>query len=224
MIAETDVGRRRERSWLPRRHRRTPRRDVFHELAALGAGAHFAFELAGGSGLVLQRRLGLPAAAAFWTGLLGAWAQLGRRGRAPRLLAAAAGSSVTGAALHFYMWPSSRHGVPLLTQAEGFRRSWMPAYNAVLYGWAAAGAGAVVATPPRARPWAAAGALATVAATPAVLRHYAWLQDQASARPAWWNRSGRRRPGLDIKPSLLPPRLEQARTEPQPDDGGHLRR
>lgn len=179
------------------------RRDLLHVLTAVGAGVHFAFELTGGSGLVLQRRVSLPGAVALWTGLLAGWVSLGRHGRAPRVLSGSAGASVTAAALHFYVWPSSlRRGLPLLTRAEGFEAYWMPAYNAVLYGWGAAGLGAVVVSPARARPWAAVGAIGVLATAPEVLSHYAWLQDQAEARPAWWNRSGRRRPGLDVKAPL----------------------
>jgi hypothetical protein len=176
-------------------------RRALHQLVCAGMGGHYAFELGGGSGLFLQRRIGLGGAAVLWASLLSAWMALARRGRAPRLLAAAAGSALSTAVLHFDVWPwSVRHGLPLLEQAEGFEPSWVPAYNALLYTWSAAGVAAIVLGTPRgARRWALAGFLATVPSKREALRHYAWVQEQAGERPAWWNRSGRRRPGLDIE-------------------------
>lgn len=177
-------------------------RKVLHQLVCAGTGAHFLFELGGGSGLFLQRWLGLGGAASFWASLLAAWMTLAHRGRAPRLLAMAAGSAVGTVVLHFDVWPwSVRRGLPLLEQAEGFDPSWVPAYNALLYAWSVATVAAIaVDSTPDARPWALVGLLMTIPAKREALRHYAWLQEQAWRRPAWWNRSGRRRPGLDIEP------------------------
>ncbi|MFN2556111.1 MAG: hypothetical protein ABR592_04450 [Nitriliruptorales bacterium] len=172
-----------------------------HQLVCAGTGAHFLFELGGGSGLFLQRWLGLGGATALWAAVLAAWTTAARRGRASRLLAAAAGSALGTVVLHFDVWPwSLRRGLPLLEHAEGFKPSWVPAYNALLYGWSAASLSAItVHTPRGARRWAIVGFLITVPAKREALRHYAWLQEQARVRPAWWNRSGRRRPGLDIE-------------------------
>ncbi|MDQ4129633.1 MAG: hypothetical protein M3133_01350 [Actinomycetota bacterium] len=174
---------------------------AFHQLVCAGTGAHFLFEVCGGSGLFLQRWLGLGGAAAFWAAVHAAWLTAARRGRAPTLLAAAAGSAFGTVVLHFDVWPwSLRRGLPLLEQAEGFDPSWVPAYNALLYAWSAASLAAIaVHTPRGSRRWALVGLLVTLPAKREALRHYAWLQEQARLRPAWWNRSGRRRPGLDIE-------------------------
>lgn len=174
---------------------------TLHALSAVGAGAHLLFETLAGSGLILQRRLGLTGAAATWTAGLLAWVRMARLGRSPRLLAAAGGGSVTTVALHFYVWPwSIRRGFPALDRAEGFDPSWVPAYNAVFYGWGLAGLGAILSCRRSDRPWTVVGAVGAIAMTSEVLSHYAWLQEHAWSRPAWWNRSGRRRPGLDVKP------------------------
>lgn len=178
---------------------------VLHELVCAATGAHFLFELAGGSGLFLQRQLGLTGAAAFWASVLSAWAALARRARASKLLTTAAGSALATVVLRFDVWPwSVRRGLPLLEQAEGFHPSWVPSYNALLYAWSLASVAAVALHTPRGvRRWAVVGFLLTIPTKREALRHYAWVQEQAWARPAWWNRSGRRRPGLDIESEEL---------------------
>ncbi len=179
---------------------------MLHELVCAVTAAHYLFEVGGGSGLFLQRHLGLGGAGAFWTSLLSSWLTLAHRGRAPKLLATAAGSALGTVVLHFDVWPwSVRRGLPLLEQAEGFSPSWVPSYNALLYAWSAASVAAIALDSPRgARRWALVGFLVTMPSKREALRHYAWVQEQAWVRPAWWNRSGRRRPGLDIASEEAP--------------------
>ena len=155
--------------------------------------AHHVFELASGVGLVFQPYLGMAGAGALWGVVLPAWLVVAVRGserwRLP--LAFAAGMGLGGAALHFALWPwSLRRGVPMLEEAEGLRPAAMPAYNAVVWAWGIAAAGAIVReTSGRDRPVALAGATAAFALAPSARRHFAWVREQARVRPAWWNRA-----------------------------------
>ena len=93
--------------------------------------------------------------------------------------------------VHFLIWPwEVRRGLPVLTEAEGFRKEQLPAYNAVLYAWAVAGLLAILIETPRgAKKWAAAGFLATLPARASARHHFVWLREQARSNPAWWNRA-----------------------------------
>ena len=168
-------------------------RRPFHVLTAVGAVAHHGFELVAGVGLVFQPYLGLGGAAALWGIGLPGWLVIAARGsgRWDRLLAVLAGLSAGGAVVHYTLWPVEvRSGLPLLVEAEGLRPETLPAYNAVLYGWAAAALAALlVETPARERRWAAAGMLAAVPLRASARHHFRWIREQAEARPAWWNRA-----------------------------------
>jgi hypothetical protein len=162
-------------------------------LTAAGATAHHGFELAAGVGLVFQPWLGLGGSATLWGTLFPAWAVVASRGsrRWDPLVAFAAGMSLGAAALHFSLWPwSFRRGVPWLDEAEGLRPEHLPAYNALLYGWAAAAVGAVAfETPRRSRPWALAGFAATLPLRGTAREHFRWIREEARTHPAWWNRA-----------------------------------
>jgi hypothetical protein len=153
---------------------------------------HQILELALGTGVISQDRLGLPGAVAASVALDGGWvaAALGRR-RHDRLLAYLSGVAVGVPAIHFTLWPwTTRRGMPVLTEAEGLPSGMMPLYNAVLYGWAVAGAlAAARETPRRALPWAAAGFASIVAFRPVARRHFQWIRREAARNPQWWNRA-----------------------------------
>jgi hypothetical protein len=169
-------------------------RRPLHALACIGTAFHHAFELGAGVGLVFQPQLGLSGAVALWGTLLPAWFAVAVRGAWPgweRPLALAAGLSLGGVAVHYTMWPwETRRGVPLLTQAEGLRPGHLPAYNAILYGWAAAAALALLRETPRgSRRWAFPGMLATIPLRRSARHHFVWIREQAGHDPAWWNRA-----------------------------------
>ena len=105
--------------------------------------AHHGFELSSGVGLVLQPELGLRFAGALWGTAIPAWIRLAAKGDQTRwdpLLAAWSGASLAGVVVHFSLWPwrHNRLGIPVLTEAEGLSSSSLPAYDALLYAWAAA--------------------------------------------------------------------------------------
>ena len=168
-------------------------RRPLHVLTAVGAVAHHGFELVAGVGLVFQPYLGLGGAAALWGIGLPGWLVIAARGsgRWDRLLAVLAGLSAGGAAVHYTLWPVEvRRGLPLLVEAEGLRPESLPAYNALLYGWAGVAVAAVLLeTPSEERRWAAAGMVAALPLRASARHHFRWIREQAETRPAWWNRA-----------------------------------
>ncbi len=168
-------------------------RRPFHVLACLGAVAHHGFELGAGVGLVFQPWLGLGRATALWGALFAAWLSAAARGSPTwdRPLAFAGGMSVGAAAIHYVLWPwELRKGLPYLLEAEGLPRHQLPAYNAILYTWAAAATVALAReTPAGRRRWAVAGAMAVIPFRRTVRHHFAWLAERARSEPAWWNRA-----------------------------------
>jgi hypothetical protein len=171
--------------------RRRPR--LFALGAVAGTAAHHGFELASGVGLVWQPELGLGRAATLWTVQLGSWAALATRGqrRADPVLAALAGASLAGVAVHFVLWPweRGRVGLPRLTAAEGLSAWQMPTYNTILRAWALASAGAIVFdTPPGSRRWALVGGASLPVFVASARHHFEWIKLQAASDPAWWNR------------------------------------
>ena len=163
-----------------------------HAAAFLCAAAHNAFELGCGVGLMFQPELGLGTASAMWSAVFPAalaGASCGGPGcDAP--LAAVLGMNLAAAAVHYTLWPwRLRRGVPLLTAAEGLGDEQLPAYNAILLSWSAAGllALAVEVSGGRRR-WAAAGFLLALPLRRHARRHFAWIRGQSRANPAWWNR------------------------------------
>ena len=164
-----------------------------HAATAVGATLHHGFELAAGVGLVFQPYLGLAGASAMWGTLFPAWLVVSMRGsrRWDPMLAFAAGMSLGAAVLHFSLWPwSVRRGLPWLREAEGLRPEHLPAYNAVLYGWASLAAAALAfETPRRSRVWALAGFAATFPLRRTARDHFRWIREEARTNPAWWNRA-----------------------------------
>lgn len=159
-----------------------------------GAAAHHTFELGAGTGLMLQRELGLGGAIGLWAVGFPALALAARRELVAPLLATAAGANLAACAVHFTLWPwrLSRAGLPLLTAAEGLPDRDLPVYNAIMLAWGAASLGAAMALAGTgaARPTAAGFLLALPLRRHARL-HFAWVRDQADRHPAWWNRARR---------------------------------
>ena len=168
-------------------------RRPFHALTCAGAAAHHAFELGVGVGLVFQPWLGLPGAAVLWGTQLPAWFAAAARGseRWNGPLAAAAGLSLGGAAIHYTLWPwKLRGGLPYLIEAEGVPPDRLPAYNAVLWAWMAVAAAALIRETPRGlRRWAVVGFAAAVPLRASARHHFVWIREQARTNPAWWNRA-----------------------------------
>jgi hypothetical protein len=164
-----------------------------HALTGAGAVAHHGFELAAGVGLVFQPWLGLRGAGALWGFGLPGWIAISARGsrRWAPVLGYLAGLSLGAAVLHYILWPVEwRRGVPVLRQAEGLRAGQLPAYNAILYAWAAVATGALAfETPRRSRWWAVPGFVTAMTLRPAARAHFGWIEREAATNPAWWNRA-----------------------------------
>lgn len=157
-----------------------------------GAASHHAFELGAGTGLMLQRELGLAGAAGTWLVAFPALAVAARRDRVAPLLAVAVGANAAACAVHFTLWPwrLTRVGLPVLTSAEGLPDRDLSAYNAILLSWGAASlvASAVLSRTGSARP-TVAGFLLALPLRAHARRHFAWVREQAVRQPAWWNRA-----------------------------------
>ena len=157
----------------------------FNALAALGAAAHNGFERWAGIGVFLEPWLGRRPTNILWSVTLPlAFVQAlrGRRRDEP-LLAFNAGIAVAGAGVHYAEWPwTRRFGVlPWLEEAEGFRPSLLPAYNAILLAWFVGGAGSILRETSRENlKYAAVG----VATAPLLLvsarHHFAWARERAA--------------------------------------------
>jgi hypothetical protein len=162
-------------------------------LAGTLTAAHHGFELSSGVGLVGQPELGLVGASALWAAQIPAWITLAAKGgkQWDRLLAVLSGAALGGAVVHFLIWPSRRStlGIPILAEAEGLGASKLPAYNTLLYGWAAASVLSIVLeVPPRERRWALLGFATLPLLRSSAKHHFSWIADQAATSPAWWNR------------------------------------
>jgi hypothetical protein len=110
------------------------------------------------------------------------------------MLAALAGASLAGVLVHFLLWPwePGWAGVPMLAEAEGLSARQLPAYNAILWVWAAAAGGSIVLeVPSGSRRWALAGAACLPMFVVSARHHFAWVHEQAKSNPAWWNRGAR---------------------------------
>src|SRR5207302_9780629 len=106
---------------------------------------------------------------------------MGGRRRDEPMLAFNAGVAIAGAAVHYVDWPwSLRFGfLPWLREAEGFRPSLLPVYNAILLLWLVGGLGSVFTETRREHLKYAAGGMATgplllLSAPP----HFVWAQDR----------------------------------------------
>jgi hypothetical protein len=160
------------------------RRRPFNALAALGAAGHNGFERWAGIGVFLEPWIGRRATNILWSTSLPLWflQALGGRRRDEPMLAFNAGIAIAGAAVHYVEWPwSLRFGfLPWLSEAEGFRPGLLPAYNAILLLWFAAGLGSVLTETRREHlKYAAAG----VATGPLLLvsarHHFVWARERA---------------------------------------------
>ena len=162
-------------------------------LAAAATAGHHGFELSNGIGLVLQPELGLTGASALWGTQIPIWIALAAKGdqRWDKLLAAWSGANLAGALVHFLLWPSRRNpvGLPVLSEAEGLNASRLPAYNTLLYVWAAASTLSIVRDiNPRDRRWALVGLAALPLLRRSAQHHFSWITQQAETNPRWWNR------------------------------------
>jgi hypothetical protein len=164
----------------------------FHALAVAGTAAHHVYEVNAGVGLVFQPFMGLPGSIAYWSTNLPALAWAAARGgeRFDKPLAFAAGTGLSGALVHFSLWPwKLRRGLPVLTEAEGLSPLQLPAYNAILWAWIVASVLALLReTPKGARRWFAIGLLNGIPLRLSAKHHFAWAAEQARTNPAWWNR------------------------------------
>jgi hypothetical protein len=172
----------------------TPIRRPFSVLSALGTAAHHSYELGSGVGLVLQPELGLAGSLALWGVQLPLWTAGAAKGgrRWDKALALWTGAGLAGAVVHYVMWPwrRTRLGVPALTSAEGLSPAQVPAYNGILWAWAAASALALAFEVPRgARRWAVAGLLTMPIMRLSARHHFDWIRQEAATGPAWWNRA-----------------------------------
>ena len=162
-------------------------------LTAALTGAHHGFELSSGVGLVGQPELGLVGASALWAAQIPTWITLAAKGgkQWDRLLSVWSGAALGGAVVHFLIWPCRRStlGMPILAEAEGLVDSKLPAYNALLYGWAVASVVSIaLEAPPRERRWALLGLAALPLMRISAKHHFSWIVDQAATKTAWWNR------------------------------------
>jgi hypothetical protein len=162
-------------------------------LTATLTGAHHGFELSSGIGLVGQPELGLVGASTLWAAQIPTWITLAAKGgkQWDRQLSVWSGAALGGAVVHFLIWPCRRSalGIPVLAEAEGLGASGLPAYNTLLYGWAAAAALSIaLEVPRRERRWALVGFATLPLLRWSAKHHFSWIVDQAATRPAWWNR------------------------------------
>ena len=164
-------------------------RRPFSVLAALGTFAHHAFEVRAGVGLVFEPFLGRRGAVALWAAILPGYVAGGATGRTARLTALSNGMSLSGALVHYVLWPwELRGGLPTLTEAEGMTDAQLPAYNRILQGWVLASALALATETPRdARGWALAGLLAGEPLRRSAVHHFAWAAEQAKRDPENWS-------------------------------------
>jgi hypothetical protein len=179
LVALTSIDRKVRRPWTA--------------LAAAATAAHHGYELSSGLGIVLQPELGLVGASVVWGTQLPLWFVLAVRDDQgwDRLLAVASGFGLAGALVHFWLWPwrLNRLGLPVLTEAEGLDDGKLPAYNTLLYAWAAASALSIVREVPQGdRRWAAIGFAAIPLMHKGARHHFSWLIEQATTNPTWWNR------------------------------------
>ncbi len=173
----------------PPQRRRTPKssarvRRPFNALAALGTAGHNGFERCAGVGVFLEPWLGRRATNALWSAVLPLWfwqALSGRRRDEP-MLAFNAGTAIAGSVVHYVEWPwSLRFGfLPWLEEAEGFRPSLLPAYNAILLAWLVSALASLLTETRREHP---KFAVAGVATGPLLLvsarHHFVWAREQA---------------------------------------------
>jgi hypothetical protein len=160
------------------------KRRPFTALAALGTAGHNGFERWAGVGVFLEPWFGRRNTNIFWSVVLPGWfwrALRGGRAEEP-MLAFGSGSAIAGVVVHYVDWPWSLRVrvLPWLDEAEGFRPSLLPAYNAILWLWLAGGVGSVLAETSRANLKYAAAGLATGPLLLASARHhFAWAREQA---------------------------------------------
>ena len=159
-------------------------RRPFNALAALGAAGHNGFERWAGIGVFLEPWIGRRATNILWSTSLPLWflQAMGGRRRDEPMLAFNAGVAIAGAAVHYVDWPwSLRFGfLPWLREAEGFRPSLLPAYNAILLLWLVGGLGSVFTETRREHlKYAAVG----IATGPLLLlsarHHFVWARERA---------------------------------------------
>jgi hypothetical protein len=158
-------------------------------LAALGTFAHHAFEVRSGVGLVFEPFLGRRGAIALWSLILPGYVAGGVTGRTPQLTALSNGMSLSGALVHYVLWPWELRGpLPTLTEAEGMTGDELPAYNRILQGWTVASALALATeTPSGSRGWALAGLLAGEPLRRSARHHFQWAAEQARREPDKWS-------------------------------------
>ena len=159
-------------------------RRPFNALAALGAAGHNGFERWAGIGVFLEPWIGRRATNILWSTSLPLWfvQALGGRRRDEPMLAFNAGVAIAGATVHYVDWPwSLRFGfLPWLREAEGFRPSLLPAYNAILLLWLVGGLGSVLTETRREHlKYAAAGMATGPLLLVSARHHFVWARARA---------------------------------------------
>lgn len=134
--------------------------------------------------------MGLMPAIAASVVLDGGWVFLAGRRKTDPVLAFLSGLAIGVPVIHFLLWPWRLRGVPVLTEAEGLPQHLMPAYNAILYAWAATGVAALVwDTPKRQRALAVPAMISLLASRRAIEQHFEWMAKEGERNPRWWNRA-----------------------------------
>jgi hypothetical protein len=159
-------------------------------LGTAGAGAHVLYELVCGVAVPFASRIGVwPATALYAVGSVVAIREAGRQPpERDRGFSVLCGFYLSAVLAHLAGWPrTSRAGLPWLTECEGIDGRPIAAYNVILYVSAVGAVGGLAEN--RGVAWGAAVPPVVVPLLVAVQhQEVARLQQQARARPRWWNR------------------------------------
>jgi hypothetical protein len=172
-------------------------RKPLNALTTLGTAAHHGFERWAGVGVFLEPWLGRRATNVFWSVAMpaGIFRALFGDERDDPVLALSSGMGLAGGIVHLVDWPwSLRWGLlPLLDEAEGLTERQLPFYNAILWTWMLAGAGALaLETAPEHRKFAAAGLATGPLLLISARHHFRWAAEQAEREPERWSPALRR--------------------------------
>ena len=160
-------------------------------LPPLMTAAHQLFELCAGSGVIGQRRVGLPGAATLSIVVDAGWLAMALADRRwDRALAVGAGTAMAAPVLHYTLFPwRLRFGLPVLEEAEGLEGWPLAGYVALLYAWGISGVVAAGQLPRGARRWTLAGVGLTVGFRQLAFAQLVWIRAEAAHNPRWWNRA-----------------------------------
>jgi hypothetical protein len=167
------------------------RRRPWTRLGVASMGTHLFYELAAGVAMPLSSVAGpAPAAAAWATGIVCAYAAAGRRNQnSDKVFGVLNGLFLSAVAAHFLYWPNRWiAGLPYLVECEGLRGRVVVPYNGILYVSAVAATAGLIENG-RA---GLRGATVPLVVVPVLIgaQHIEFrrLKAQAHRDPAWWNR------------------------------------